>query len=615
MAKLYDPFEDELGGLPYEDLAPAVSAVLAGVWGALDGQMASTVHATLSVTMAGVWGALDGQLVAVVIPRIEAALDGTWGGLDGQMAAVIHTTVPAVLSGAWGLFDGQMTATVIPKIDAVLAGVWGSLDGQMIATILPIHEAVLAGVWGGLTAHMHAVHSTPPTAPMQWQFDDGSGWLDIFGETGPTIDISGYPPGTCFRLVETFVRNNCTVVSTSDPMCIPIEGMHAVWGNLDMQMYATRVGVYSPFQWQVNEGSGWINLPGETDSSLNVPPGSQGVCFRLVETVREGDCTVIAISDPICVPDEVSGMTGPYVMYDTRLWDGHINLEFQAKPFFGAEEYGWVDGVEQLGRDGLNEVIWVIPPTARHGLPNLGSAGDDYDLMTYMEHVGASFEFVILSAYSLFHTASAPQTLLYDDIGGPPDTGAITVVVATREPNVDNSSSESMFSFSGVGVSTDDVYRTQTLIHPPPWSANGSTSISMEVDDDAGGFTYATYTNTAAGTYPDDQVDVVWVTTLDVATNTAYIWRNGVDMTGSPAWDDSGLAALAALGNPLMAIQTFFGRSFEDYPPPGGYVYPDPLGPTAGWGPGEWPRGVYAAGIYRGVPNPSDLAALQTAYG
>lgn len=154
---------------------------------------------------------------------ISAVLDGTWGALDGQMAATVSTTVTATLSAVWGSLDGQIVATVIPKVEAVLNGAWGALTAAMSATVIPPVSATMAGVWGALVGQMFATPVTPAFTGLQWQMNDGSGWVDIPGETSLSLSVVGYEGGTCFRIVETYDTDGCYDQVTSGILCLDIE--------------------------------------------------------------------------------------------------------------------------------------------------------------------------------------------------------------------------------------------------------------------------------------------------------------------------------------------------------------------------------------------------------
>lgn len=290
-----------------------------------------------------------------------------------------------------------------------------------------------------------------------------------------------------------------------------------------------------------------------------------------------------------------TGLTGPYILYDTREWDGHVNITYEV---VGGSPVAIVEGVTQ-GVDMSNQVIWAIGPDALHGLPNLGSAGDAYDLITYETILPAGAGYV-LRGHSATGNIALPETLLYDDIGGPPDAAAVTLVIAVRQ--LVATDSEARFDFLCFGAASADYFNPQLIMEPAGGFGypNGSVSPFIGLNNSVGTYADSYYANSSAGADPTDVDNTVWVITLDVATPAAYVWKNGVDMTGAPGWDASSLAIVGAFGDPLMTINTNFGV--------GGGAGTTPA-------PGEWGDGVVAGAIYRGVPSPADLVNLQTLYG
>jgi hypothetical protein len=268
-------------------------------------------------------------------------------------------------------------------------------------------------------------------------------------------------------------------------------------------------------------------------------------------------------------PSSGLSLTGPFLLWDTRTWPGGGTIE------------------------------------------NTGSAADSvWDLAVIQEvDDGVLWQYAYKSATGLSLTP-------WDELGGPPDSAAITFVVANG-PHLNLDGGEAALHAGAVD--------TQLELH------SGTAAGTVRLD-----FANWSYRerNPAAPDYPDidtGELDVLWqsytpsgyLSVSDLAANPdqeyAGVVVATVDLPGRNA--DSGLW-LDETALPLA--DTFNGGLYGGGTPP---VFDTELAPSfanllvfmsegaPAVSSGKWQNGTYAFALYRGTPTAEDLAILQDVYG
>ena len=140
----------------------------------------------------------------------------------------------------------------------------------------------------------------------QWQRDSGSGFADIAGATADmytTDPLSTDDDGDLFRVV-VIDDNGCTATSSSALLTINLPP--SVTAPADAEVNVTQTAMFSviatgndPFtyQWQVDDGMGFMDIAGATADSYTTPPAmidDDGSLYRCVVTDANGCVTISA---------------------------------------------------------------------------------------------------------------------------------------------------------------------------------------------------------------------------------------------------------------------------------------------------------------------------------
>ena len=156
----------------------------------------------------------------------------------------------------------------------------------------PQNQTVVAGQ----TATFSVVGSGSD-ATYQWATNNGGGWVNIPGATNSsytttpeTVDNYGLQfqctvsvacDGSSATSQAASLIVNCFTAGTSDPSSVTIgAGQTATFS-------VTGSGSNPTYQWQTNNGGGWVNITGATSSSYTTPPevvANNGLQFQCVVT-------------------------------------------------------------------------------------------------------------------------------------------------------------------------------------------------------------------------------------------------------------------------------------------------------------------------------------------
>ncbi len=133
----------------------------------------------------------------------------------------------------------------------------------------------------------------------QWQQNTGSGWSNISGETGSTLNIT--PPDTDsdgyqYRCA---ITDGCGETVYSDPATLTVDGLPEITANPsdisvsegdDATFTVTATGAGLTYQWQRNEGSGWVNVTGATGTSHTQTSTTGSMDGWQYRCIVSGDC-------------------------------------------------------------------------------------------------------------------------------------------------------------------------------------------------------------------------------------------------------------------------------------------------------------------------------------
>jgi hypothetical protein len=206
---------------------------------------------------------------------------GTWTGTGAEFNALSFT------AGEQGTFTLSISA-------ATTGAEAGTTAGSYTLTVNEPSPALTTPVISGMaqqgsTLTASAAVSNEPTETTityQWQANYGSGFVDLTGETGLTLALTEADEGATLRIVATSAdsdgrgttatRNATSAVTeiAEGDLAATVSGLagvDAVQGtpvsvtSITDGGTAVRSGVM--YQWQINNGSGFVNISGATKST------------------------------------------------------------------------------------------------------------------------------------------------------------------------------------------------------------------------------------------------------------------------------------------------------------------------------------------------------------
>ncbi len=155
------------------------------------------------------------------------------------------------------------------------------------------------GICEGTSSATLSVAVAEPTANIQWQFNSGSGWGDMTGETGLTVEAAaaGQYRAEVTADCGTISYSNAATVTSGGPAFVePVPSQ--VWLCSDQPhvlLTANAVGEGITYQWRKNEvgqpNNNQVNIPGATASTYEATEA--GVFYSVVITA----CGVSVESD------------------------------------------------------------------------------------------------------------------------------------------------------------------------------------------------------------------------------------------------------------------------------------------------------------------------------
>ena len=248
-----------------------------------------------------------------------------------------------VTGGGMGTGDGMVTYDVDPNPGAARMGtitVGGhTFTVNQDACVAPmVTQQPMGQTSCDGTASFMADASGTPSPLVQWQIDTGSGFNDIPGENATTLMLTGLSSADSGNLYRAVFTNGCGSVMTNAATLTagpPViaqdpEDQAACDGTATFSVVATNA---DSIQWQVDDGSGFMDLPGENGASLNlngVTADMSGNQYRAVLTNTCGDTTsaaaaILNVGSPMRAPAAFTASDGEftdYVRLDWRPVDG-----------------------------------------------------------------------------------------------------------------------------------------------------------------------------------------------------------------------------------------------------------------------------------------------------
>ncbi|EGL16484.1 MULTISPECIES: S-layer homology domain-containing protein [unclassified Paenibacillus] len=260
--------------------------------------------------------------------------------------------------------------------NAAMLTVLPSIPNPTLPPVIVVHPQSPPPVLEGAPASF-SVTATGSKLIYQWQEDSGNGFQDMPGETNATLNIAAVSQGMDgyrYRVVVTgkgglqAISNDATLTVTQ-PIVPPViknqppEDLSVPKGaRINLSLKAD--GRDLSFQWQVNTGTGFHDLPGETGALLSIFPVTQemnGNKYRVIVSASglyptTSDETLLTVYTVPSAPTNVTATAG----------DGQAVVSFTA-PSDGGNA---ITGYEVTVSPGNKVVSGMASPITVTGLTN-----------------------------------------------------------------------------------------------------------------------------------------------------------------------------------------------------------------------------------------------------
>jgi hypothetical protein len=219
---------------------------------------------------------------------IGLAASGT-GNIPNFTATNTGTTpVTATITVTPSYTNGSTTCTGTPITFTI------TVNPSTVIGTQPANVTLCAGGNASFT-----VAATGVGLSYQWQVNTGSGFNNIPGATAATLNVNavtaamnGYQyhvivTGTCGAVTSanaTLTVNTAPAIATQ-----PVNVAACIGNNATFTVVAT--GTALTYQWQVNTGSGFNNIPGATSASLTVNSVTAAMNGYQYHVIVSGTCT------------------------------------------------------------------------------------------------------------------------------------------------------------------------------------------------------------------------------------------------------------------------------------------------------------------------------------
>jgi hypothetical protein len=211
------------------------------------------------------------------------------------------------------------------QMDDVLIGTtWADVTLTCVTagTTVPANQSVSPG-----QTATFSVTATGSSPTFQWQTNNGSGWVNIGGATSTSYTT---PPevladnGLQFRCIVNVACDNSSVTSAAATLtvqtCVPAGTSNPTNQSVDVGDTAafsvTGSGTSPTYQWQTNNGGGWVNIGGVTTSSyttsVQTNTANTGLQFRCIVSVAcNGGSSTNSAAATLTVNCSTAGVTNP----------------------------------------------------------------------------------------------------------------------------------------------------------------------------------------------------------------------------------------------------------------------------------------------------------------
>jgi hypothetical protein len=296
--------------------------------------VATNAQGSAQADSAAVGPVIDGRPANTAAPGITGSLQGgkpltvtagTWyptatsyvyqwqrntGSAFVDIAGATNPTYFTVAADVPATIRARVTATnAYGSVTATAAAVGPITSGRPINSVLPIISGMAKR--GAPLAVNSGTWSPSGSFGFRWQRDEGDGFADITGATGtsytPTIDDLGFPLQVVVTATNAFGSAHVTTAATGNVATDPPRNVGApgIAGTAKRTLTLTAsAGTWTPagatfaYQWQRDDGDGFIDIFGATAASYVLATADVDTTIRVAVTATNVDASTTVASAP-----------------------------------------------------------------------------------------------------------------------------------------------------------------------------------------------------------------------------------------------------------------------------------------------------------------------------
>ena len=182
------------------------------------------------------------------------------------------------ITGTASAQNGYAYQCVITGTCTPLTSTCATLTVNAASTIL-VQPSDVVACEGGTASFVSS--GSGSTVTYQWQVNTGTGFTNIPGETNATLTLSPVTSTLNNNQYQVIISNtDCPGSVTTNPVTLTVTTSPSITtqptdvaacSGTDAVFTVVSSGTGVTYQWQVNTGSGWVDIPGETNASLTIP--------------------------------------------------------------------------------------------------------------------------------------------------------------------------------------------------------------------------------------------------------------------------------------------------------------------------------------------------------
>ena len=271
---------------------------------------------------------LPTEVAVTLDDTISATLPVTWSNVGYDATLLTEQTLTGTITTLDGVALGEETKVT-------MAIILGDASQTPVFIKQPISQTSVVG--DVVTFIVEASVTDGGTLTYQWQMNDGTAWTDIPDATAAsytTLAVTAEDNGTKFHCVVTNTLDAKRATTTSNEAVLKVGDMVVETPIIAINPQSQTVAIDEmvnfvieasvtdggtlTYQWQMNDGTAWTDIPDATTASYTTAPVTKeddGKQFHCVVTNTLTGATAVATSDvaTLTVLDDSTPSTGNIV--------------------------------------------------------------------------------------------------------------------------------------------------------------------------------------------------------------------------------------------------------------------------------------------------------------